>query len=75
MAEISDIQPDASGGTKITIAGGTADGLENGLKGSVKGVRNSSFTLSGCGASTCRATVKAAIDDVRSAGGVIIKLK
>jgi hypothetical protein len=75
MAEISDIQPDASGGTKITIAGGTSDGLENGLKGSVKGVRNSSFTLSGCGASTCRATVKAAIDDVRGAGGVIIKLK
>jgi len=75
MAEISDIQPDASGGTKITIAGGTGDGLENGLKGSIKGVRNSSFTLSGCGPSTCRAVVKAAIDDVRGAAGVLIKLK
>jgi hypothetical protein len=75
MAEISDIQPDASGGTKITIAGGTADGLENGLKGSVKGVRNSGFSLSGCSASTCRAVVKAAIDDVRGASGVLIKLK
>ncbi|KAB2897779.1 MAG: hypothetical protein F9K40_12305 [Kofleriaceae bacterium] len=75
MAEISDIQPDASGGTIITIAGGTADGLENGLKGNIKGVRNSSFSLSGCSASTCRATVKAAIDDVRGSAGVIIKLK
>ncbi len=74
VAEISDTQPDGSG-TKITIGGGTADGLENGLKGSVKGVRNSSFTLSGCGASTCRATVKAPIEDVRAAGAVTIKLK
>ncbi len=75
MAEISDIQTDASGGTKITIAGGTGDGLENGLSGSVKGVRNSSFRLSGCGPSTCRALVKAPAEDVRGAAGVIIKLK
>jgi hypothetical protein len=75
MAEISDTQPEGSGGTMITIAAGTGDGLENGLSGSVKGVRNSSFKLSGCGASTCRAKVKAAIDDVRSAGAVVIKLK
>ena len=74
MAEISDIQPDGSG-TKITIAGGTSDGLENGLKGSVKGVRNSGFTLTGCGPSTCRAVVKAAAEDVRGAGGVLIRLK
>ncbi|HUQ04376.1 MAG TPA: hypothetical protein VM261_17875 [Kofleriaceae bacterium] len=75
MAEISDTQPEGSGGTIITIAAGTGDGLENGLSGSVKGVRNSGFKLSGCGASTCRAKVKAAIDDVRSAGAVIVKLK
>jgi hypothetical protein len=75
MAEISDTQPEGSGGTMITIAAGTGDGLENGLKGSVRGVRNSSFTLSGCGAATCRAKVKAAIEDVRSAGAVVIKLK
>ena len=74
MAEISDVQPEGSG-TKITIAGGTSDGLENGLSGSIKGVRNSSFRLSGCGPSTCRATVKAAPDDVRGAAGVLIKLK
>jgi hypothetical protein len=74
MAEISDVQPDGSG-TKITIAGGTADGLENGLSGSIKGVRNASFKLSGCGPSTCRATVKAPPDDVRGAAGVIIRLK
>jgi hypothetical protein len=75
MADISDTQPEGGGGTIITIAAGTGDGLENGLSGSVKGVRNSSFKLSGCGASTCRAKVKAAIDDVRSAGAVIVKLK
>jgi hypothetical protein len=74
MAEISDVQPEGSG-TKITIAGGTSDGLENGLSGSIKGVRNSSFKLSGCGPSTCRATVKAPPDDVRGAAGVMIKLK
>jgi hypothetical protein len=74
VAEITDIQPDGSG-TKITIGGGTSDGLENGLKGSIKGVRNSGFTLSGCGASTCRATVKAPVEDVRNASGVTIKLK
>ncbi len=75
MAEISDTQPDGGGGTLITIGGGTADGLENGLSGSVRGVRGSSFKLSGCGAATCRAKVKAAIDDVRAAGAVVIKLK
>jgi hypothetical protein len=74
MAEISDVQADGSG-TKITIAGGTSDGLENGLSGSIKGVKNSSFRLSGCGPGTCRATVKAAPEDVRGAAGVIIKLK
>lgn len=74
MAEISDVQADGSG-TKITIAGGTSDGLENGLSGSIKGVKNSTFKLSGCGPGTCRATVKAAPEDVRGAAGVIIKLK
>jgi hypothetical protein len=74
MAEISDTQPDPGGGTVITIGGGTADGLENGLKGSIKGVRNSSFRLTGCGPSTCRAKVKAPIDSVRGAAGVVIKL-
>jgi hypothetical protein len=59
----------------ITIAAGTSDGLENGLAGSVRGVRNSSFKLTGCGSATCRAKVKAAIDDVRSSGAVVIKLK
>ena len=74
MAEVSDVQPDGSG-TKITIAGGTSDGLENGLSGSITGVRNSKFKLSGCGPATCRATVKASPEDVRGASGVIIRLK
>jgi hypothetical protein len=74
QAEISDTQPNGTG-TSITIGAGTGDGLENGLSGSVRGVRNSGFKLSGCGPATCRATVKAAIEDVRSAGTVVIKLK
>ncbi|KAB2897780.1 MAG: hypothetical protein F9K40_12310 [Kofleriaceae bacterium] len=75
MAEISDTQPGTSGGTMITIAAGTGDGLENGLSGSIRGVRNSGFKLQGCNPSTCRAKVRAPIDDVRGAGAVIIKLK
>jgi hypothetical protein len=74
QAEISDVQPSGSGSI-ITIAGGTSDGLNNGYAGSIKGVRGSSFKLSGCGPSTCRATVKAAPEDVRGASGVLIKLK
>jgi hypothetical protein len=75
MAEISDVQ--ASGdNTTITIAGGTGDGLANGMRGSVKGMkRNGGFKLSGCGASTCRATIKAPVDDVRGNSNVIIQLK
>ncbi len=75
MAEISDTQPEGSGGTIITIAAGTGDGLENGLSGSIRGVRNSGFKLTGCGPTTCRAKVKAPIDDVRGAGAVLIKLR
>ncbi len=74
VAEISDVQASGSGSI-ITIAGGISDGLENGLSGSITGVRNSGFKLSGCGPSTCRATVKAAPEDVRGASGVKIKLK
>ncbi|MBE7453212.1 MAG: hypothetical protein HS111_31395 [Kofleriaceae bacterium] len=66
---ISNVEPDAGGGTLVTIGAGTADGLENGLSGSIKGVRNSSFRLSGCNPATCRAKVKAPIDDVRGAAG------
>jgi hypothetical protein len=73
QAEISDVQA-KGGGTIITIAGGTSDGLANGFSGSIKGVRNSGFKLSGCSSSTCRATVKAAPDDVRLATGVLIKV-
>ncbi len=73
QAEISDVQPSGSGSI-ITIAGGTSDGLANGYAGSIKGVRGSSFKLTGCGASTCRATVKAAPEDVRGASGVLIKV-
>ena len=43
--------------------------------GSVLGVPRSSFRTSGCNASTCKATVKANIDDVRNAGNVQIRLK
>jgi hypothetical protein len=75
VAPISDVQPDPGGGTLITIGGGTADGLENGMKGSIKGVRNSGFSLRSCRSATCRARVRAPIDSVRGARGVTIKLQ
>ena len=71
VASITNVDPDPAG-ARITIAAGTADGVENGMRGSVLGVKGSSFTLSGCTAQKCNATVKAAVDDVRNSGEVKI---
>ncbi|MBK9035631.1 MAG: hypothetical protein IPL61_30975 [Myxococcales bacterium] len=70
-ASITNVDPDPSG-SRITIAAGTADGVTNGMRGSVPGVKGSSFSVSGCTAQRCSAVVKAAVDDVRSAGEVRI---
>lgn len=72
LADITDVQPDPNG-SKIVIGGGTSDGLENGMRGSVTGVKGGNFTLTGCNANRCLATVKAAVDDVRGSGTVIVR--
>jgi len=72
VADITDVQPSTTG-SKIVVGGGTSDGLDNGMRGSVTGVKNASFTLSGCNANRCFANVRAAVDDVRSAGTVIVR--
>lgn len=71
-ASITNVDPDPAG-ARITIAAGTGDDVANGMKGSVKGVKGSSFTLGNCTATRCTATVKAAVDDVRGSGEVVIK--
>ena len=71
-ASITNVDPDPAG-SRITIAAGTGDDVADGMKGTVKGVKGSSFTLRGCTATRCSATVKAAVDDVRSSGEVVIK--
>jgi len=73
VVAITDVQASGSG-AQIVIGGGTSDGLSNGLVGSVRGVRNSTFKLTGCSSSTCKATVKASPDDVRGSGKVSIRL-
>lgn len=77
VAEITDTRPDPSGGVRIVIRAGTGDGMSDGFKGSVDGVAGSSFTLSGCTATTCRAVIRATIDAVRTQGRgtVTIRLK
>jgi hypothetical protein len=71
-ASITNVDPDPSG-ARITVAAGTGDDVQNGMKGYVKGVKGANFTLGNCTATRCTATVKAAVDDVRSSGEVIIK--
>lgn len=71
-ASITNVDPDPAG-ARITIAAGTSDDAANGMKGYVKGVKGANFTLSGCTATRCSATVKAAVDDVRNSGEVVIK--
>jgi hypothetical protein len=52
------------GGVEITINRGTAQGVSDGMKGRVNGLKNGSFTVSGCGERSCKATVKASASEV-----------
>jgi len=55
----------ASGGsTNITINGGTDAGLAAGRKGTLAGVKNGAFTITSCSQRSCKATVKASLDEV-----------
>ena len=63
-----------SGGTEITISVGTNGGVDAGRKGSIGGLKNGSFTITSCSDKSCKATVKATIDEVnKSSRAVTIK--
>ena len=72
IVDITDVQPDTNG-SKLVLGGGTSDGLADGMKGSVQGLkRGNTFTLFGCNANRCLAKVKADPGEVREAGGTAI---
>jgi len=75
-AQIIDVKVSSSGsGADIMINAGTDQGLAQGRKGSIGGVKKGgSFTLASCTARTCKASVSASVDDVnRSKKSVTIK--
>ena len=60
-------------GTKIIIAAGTDAGVVDGMKGSVVGVKSGGgFVTTNCGATTCKAVVKATPDEVNKSLRVVI---
>ncbi len=61
-----------SGGTDIVVNRGKNDNVE-GRHGSINGVRESSFTLEGCGDKSCKAHVKAPLESVKKANSVTIR--
>lgn len=71
-ASITNVEP-AGSGARITIGAGTNAGVQDGWKGSITGVKGSSFTVSGCGAVTCQATVKVSADEAASSRKVVLK--
>jgi hypothetical protein len=71
-ASITNVEP-AGSGARITIGAGTNAGVADGWKGSINGLKGSSFTVSGCGPVTCQATVKVSADDAAAKGRVTLK--
>ena len=63
-ADIVAVDGDDTGAT-ITINVGTADGVDAGRKGSLKGVKNGSFSLSSCSAHACKAHLKASAEEIK----------
>ncbi|MCB9561050.1 MAG: PPC domain-containing protein [Kofleriaceae bacterium] len=63
----------SGGGTQITINRGTDAGLADGRRGAVVGIKNGGFTLKNCTARTCKAEVKATVDEVNRSGKVSVK--
>lgn len=55
-----------NGGTDITINVGQNDGVTAGRSGSIVGLKNGGFTLASCGQKSCKASVKATVDQVKS---------
>ena len=69
-ARIIGIQVTA-GGTQITVGRGTESGAAVGMKGKIDGV-SGGFSLAGCSARTCQATVSATPDQIKAAGGNVV---
>lgn len=67
-ARVIDVKVGSGGGTDITIGAGTDQGLSAGRKGSISGVKNGGFTIASCGNRSCKATVKASVDEVNASG-------
>ena len=71
-ASITNVEPSGSG-ARITIGAGTNAGVQDGWRGSINGVKGSSFVVSGCGGVTCQATVKVSADEASGSGKVVLK--
>ncbi len=71
VTSITNIEP-AGSSIRITIGAGTVHGVADGWRGSIIGVKGSSFTVSGCGGVTCQATVRVSADQ---AAGKRVTLK
>ncbi len=65
-ARVIDVKVGSGGGTDITIGAGTDQGLTSGRKGSINGVKNGGFTIASCGNRSCKASVKASVDEVNA---------
>lgn len=71
-ASITNVEP-AGSGARITIGAGTNAGVADGWRGSINGVKGSSFVVSGCGPVTCQATVKVSADTAAGSRKVVLK--
>lgn len=58
------------GGTQVTIALGSDQGVAPGWKGKISGV-SSSFSIASCGPRTCTAVVPATPDQIKAGGGSV----
>jgi hypothetical protein len=63
----------AGNATQIIFNKGIADGLHDGAKGQVSGIKNGAFEAFGCGQRTCKGRVKATIDEVNRSGKVVVQ--
>jgi hypothetical protein len=51
-------------GTQIVFNKGTDNGVNDGSRGSIDGIKGSGFAAFGCGSKTCKGVVKASPDEV-----------
>jgi len=63
----------AGSATQIIFNKGLADGLHDGAKGQVTGIKNGAFETFGCSQRSCKGRVKATIDEVNRSGKVVVQ--